>query len=67
MWKFKKQYENARIVTPEKVIVDKITITDELVNNLLKLHSDHAEYFEREQNDVPAPAGLKLKRQRDEG
>lgn len=67
MWKFKKQYEDVKIVTSERMTVDKFTITDQLVDNLLKIHSDHAEYFEREQNDVLPPAGLKPKRQRDEG
>ena len=67
MWRFKKQYEDVRIVTPDKVVVDKFTITDQLVTDLLKLHSSHSEYFERDQNVDLAPAGLKTKRQRDEG
>ena len=67
MWKFKEQYNDIKITTADRVIVDKFTITDELVDNLLKLHSDHAEYFERSPNGDSTPAGLKPKRQRDEG
>jgi hypothetical protein len=67
MWKFKKEFEDIKITLPGRVVVDQFTITDALVDQLLKTSGEHAIYFERDKNDDPAPAGLKTKRQRDEG
>jgi len=67
MWKFKKEFEDLKIMLPGRVVVDQFTITDALVDQLLKTSGEHAEYFELDKNDDPAPAGLKPKRQRDEG
>lgn len=64
-WRFKKQYENTRIVTADRITVDQFTITDTLVDHLLLLSADHAEYFERDKNDDPGQQ-VKPKRLPDE-
>ena len=63
-WRFKKQFEHLTIVMQDRVTVDKFTITDEKVNNLLNTSSDFKEYFERE-NDPGLQ--VKPKRLKDEG